>query len=87
MPTSVVEGWVGICATEIEVVCIINIRISGTRPIVAIVSHGPQGASIQGDIPATVKIPRSSGGIVIILHIRPVKAATTVFVWEAVLTA
>ena len=80
-------GWVGTCANGIEVVRVINIRISGTRPIVAIAAHGPQGASIQGDIPATGKIPRSSGGIVIILHIRPVKAATTVFVWEAVLTA
>ena len=32
---------------------VINIRISGTRPIVAIVAHVPQGASIQVDIPAT----------------------------------
>ena len=56
VPTSVVEGWVGICATEIEVVCIINIRISGTRPIVAMEAHVPQGASIQVDIPATGKV-------------------------------
>jgi len=47
-----------------EVVRVINIRISGTRPIVAIVAHDPQGASTQVDIPATGKIPRSSGGIV-----------------------
>ena len=87
MPTSVVDGGVGICAIESEVVRGINIRISGTRPIVAIAAHVPQGASRQVDIPATGKIPRSSGGIIIILHIRPVKAATTVFVWEAVLTA
>ena len=50
-----VVGWVGICAIEIEVVRVINIRISGTRPIVAIVAHVPQGASIQVDIPATGK--------------------------------
>ena len=87
VPTSGVVGWVGICAIEKEVVCVSNSSISGTRPIAASEAHVPQGASIQGDIPATVKIPRSSGGIVIILHIRPVKAATTVFVWEAVLTA
>ena len=87
VPTSGVVGGVGKCAMEMEVVRVINIRISGTRPIVAMVAHVPQGASIQVDMPATVKIPRSSGGIVIILHIRPVKAATTVFVWEAVLTA
>ena len=86
-PTSVVVGWEGNGSIEMEVVRVINIRISGTRPIVAIVAHDPQGASTQVDIPATGKIPRSSGGIVIILHIRPVKAATTVFVWEAILTA
>ena len=53
VPTSGVVGWVGTCANEIEAVRVINIRISGTRPIVAIVAHGPQGASIQVDIPAT----------------------------------
>ena len=86
-PTSVVVGQIGIRAIEIEVVRVTNIRIGGTRPIAAIDAHVPQGASIQADSPATGKIPRSSGGIIIILHIRPVKAATTVFVWEAVLTA
>ena len=55
MPTSGVVGWVGTCANEIEAVRVINIRISGTRPIVAIVSHAPQGASTQVDIPATGK--------------------------------
>jgi len=45
-PTSAVAGWVGSCATEIEVVRVTNIRISGTRPIVAMVAHVPQGASI-----------------------------------------
>ncbi len=45
-PTSVVGGWVGIRAIEIEVVRVINIRISGTRPIVASTAHVPQGASI-----------------------------------------
>ncbi len=29
-PTSVIVGWIGICAEKTEVVCIINIRISGT---------------------------------------------------------
>ncbi len=53
VPTSGVVGWVGTCANEIEAVRVINIRISGTRPIVSIVAHGPQGASIQVDIPAT----------------------------------
>jgi len=55
-PTSVVDGWVGTGATEIEVVRVINIRISGTRPIVARVAHGPQGASIQVDTPATARL-------------------------------
>ena len=55
-PTSVVVGWVGIRAIEIEVVRVINIRISGTRPIAAIVAHEPQGASIQVDMPATGKL-------------------------------
>ena len=53
VPTSGVVGRVGTCANEIEAVRVINIRISGTRPIVSIVAHGPQGASIQVDIPAT----------------------------------
>jgi len=53
VPTSGVVGWVGICAIEKEVVCAINIRISSTRPIAASEAHVPQGASIQGDIPAT----------------------------------
>ncbi len=53
---SVVDGWVGTGATEIEVVRVINIRISGTRPIVARVAHGPQGASIQVDTPATARL-------------------------------
>jgi len=35
------------------VVCIINIRISGTRPIVAMEAHVPQGVSIQVGSPAT----------------------------------
>ena len=56
IPTSAVEGWVGICAIEMEAVRVINIRISGTRPIVAMEAHVPQGASIQADIPATGKI-------------------------------
>lgn len=52
-PTSAVVGWVGFCATEMEVVRAINIKISGTRPVAAIDAHVLQGASIQGDIPAT----------------------------------
>ena len=70
MPTSGVVGWVGTCANEIEAVGVINIRISGTRPIVGTSTYGPDGASIQVNIPATGKIPRSSGGIVISLRER-----------------
>lgn len=55
-PTSEVDGWVGDGATEIEVVRVSNIRISGTRPIGAIVAYAPQGASIQVDTPATGKL-------------------------------
>ena len=55
-PTSEVDGWVGDGATEIEVVRVSNIRISGTRPIGAIVTYAPQGASIQVDMPAKGKL-------------------------------
>ena len=59
MPTSGVVGWVGTCANGIEGVRVINIRISSTRPIVAMAAHVPQGASKQADIPATgeIKLP------------------------------
>lgn len=55
MPTNVVVGWLGIRTIKIEVVRIINIRISGTRPIVTINPHEPQGAITQVGIPATGK--------------------------------
>ncbi len=53
---SVVVGGVGSRAIEMEVVRVINIKISGTRPIEASESHVPQGASIQVDTPATARL-------------------------------